>query len=206
MRSVSAIALHRFGARAVYSTASAAPAASYEDWIQKINRFWKGGPGNTLALARLLGRARRSMERGEWSRLWRSQRVPFSKRKAEMLVSIGNGLAKVNAQKSAHLPSGWNTLYYLAQLGQQSIDRLIAEGRIHHRLRLHQARKLLAEFRPELAPKNPMPMPFMRQLARFSKFVETQAPNWSRIERGFFRDELNWLLKAVPRKSKTLNL
>ena len=64
--------------------------------IDKINRAWKGGPENTLALARLLHRARQRLKHGQWSPLWRSERVPVSKRKAEMLVIIGQGLGGTN--------------------------------------------------------------------------------------------------------------
>ncbi len=167
-------------------------------WIDKISRAWKGGPENTLALARLLHRARRSMEHGQWSRLWRSERVPFSKRKAEMLVIVGQALGEANANNCAHLPSSWRTLYYIAQLGQDLAERLIAEGRIHRRLRLCQARELTAEFRPELAPKRPGSSPLKRRLDGFSKFVQTHSATWSRMDRHLFHAELKRLFKAVP--------
>ena len=118
------------------------------------------------------------MEHGQWSRLWRSQQLPFSKRKAEMLVIIGRGLGGTNAQTLARLPSGWNTLYYIAQFGQKSAERMIAEGRIHPRLRLREARELLAGFMPELAKKSPTSSPLMRRLACFSRFVLMQAVSW----------------------------
>ena len=111
-----------------------------DGWIGEISRVWERGPENTLELAKLLHRARRSMEHGQWSRLWRSQQLPFSKRKAEMLVIIGRGLGGTNAQTLARLPSGWNTLYYIAQFGQKSAERMITEGRIHPRLQLRQAK------------------------------------------------------------------
>src|SRR5579872_37200 len=63
-----------------------------DGWIEEISRTWKGGPENTLELARLLHQARRSMEYGLWSRLCRDKRLPFSKRKADILVVIGRGL------------------------------------------------------------------------------------------------------------------
>ncbi len=173
-------------------------------WIDKISRAWKGGPENTLALARLLHQARRSMEHGQWSRLWRSERVPFSKRKAEMLVMVGEGLGGTNAQTFAHLPAGWNTLYYIAQLGQELAERLIAEGRIHRRLRLRQARELTTEFRPDLAPKRPGSSPLKRRLDGFSKFVQTHSATWSRPDRQLFHAELKRLFKTVPFTSTTL--
>jgi hypothetical protein len=118
------------------------------NWIDKISRAWARGPANTLALARLLHQARQSMKHGQWSHIWRSPRLPFSKRKAEMLVTVGEVLGGLNAKNSAHLPTAWNTLYYIAQLGQTLTEQLIGEGRIHPRFLLRQARELVAEHRP----------------------------------------------------------
>jgi hypothetical protein len=55
---------------------------------------------------------------------------------------------------------------------------MIAEGRIHPRLRLREARELLAGFMPELAKKSPTSSPLMRRLACFSRFVLMQAVSW----------------------------
>jgi hypothetical protein len=175
-----------------------------DGWIDKISRAWKGGPENTLALARLLHQARRNMEHGQWSRLWRSERVPFSKRKAEMLVIVGQGLEEVNANNCSHLPSSWRTLYYIAQLGRELAERLIAEGRIHPRLQLRQARELAAEFRPELALKSPGSSPLKRRLDGFSKYVQTHSATWSRLDRQLFHAELKRLFKTVPFNSTPL--
>ena len=175
-----------------------------DGWVEEISRTWKGGSENTLALARLLHRARRSMEHGQWSRLWRSERVPFSKRKAEMLVIVGQGLEEVNANNCAHLPSSWRTLYYLAQLGSELAERLIAQGRIHPRLQLRQARELLAEFKPESVKKASVSSPLEWRLDRFFKFVQSHAANWTPPERELFRAELKRFLKIVPSQSNNL--
>ena len=58
-----------------------------ERWVKAISAAWARGAANTLALARLACQARDQLPRGEWSRLWKSGRLPFSKRKADMLVT-----------------------------------------------------------------------------------------------------------------------
>jgi hypothetical protein len=171
-------------------------------WIGEISRAWARGLENTLQLARLLHQARRSIKHGQWSRFWRSQQVPFPKRTAGMLVIIGEGPDGTDAQTFARLPAGWNMLYYIAQLGQELAGRLTAEGRIHPRLRLRQARELIAEFRPELAQKRPASSPLERRLDEFSKLVLTHAASWSRADCRPFHAVLKNLFKAVPLKSK----
>jgi hypothetical protein len=140
------------------------------------------------------------MEHGLWSKLWRDERRPFSKRKAEMLVVIGAGLKGLNANICAHLPSSWRTLYYIAQLGQALPERLIANGRIHPRLRLREARELLAEFRPELAQRKSTLSPLNRRLIRFSDFVLAHAVARSSSDRQLVRAVLKRLLDAISPK------
>src|SRR5882762_8030142 len=45
----------------------------------QIRRAWAEGGANTLALARIVRSARRNLRRGEWSHLWESGDLPFSR-------------------------------------------------------------------------------------------------------------------------------
>ncbi len=206
----SPVRLNGFGVRGVrahmgrVSTEDHATSCGADGWIDKISRAWARSPANTLALARLLHQARQSVKHGQWSVLWRSPRIPFSKRKAEMLVTVGEVLGGVNAQNSAHLPSAWNTLYYIAQLGRTLTKQLIAAGRIHPRLLLRQARELVAEHRPGTARKSRTPLTLKRRLERFPNFVLAQAANWSSAERQLVHVQLKRLLEAVSPKSNNL--
>jgi len=173
-------------------------------WIDKISRTWARGSANTLALARLLHQARQNMKHGQWSDLWRSPRLPFSKRKAEMLVSIGQVLGGLNAKNSARLPAAWNTIYYIAQLGQALTEQLIAEDRIHPRLLLRKARELVAEHRPGKVRKSHTPLTLKRRLDRFPNFVLAHAANWSLAECQLVHAKLKCLLKSVSPKSNHL--
>jgi hypothetical protein len=170
-------------------------------WIDKISRTWARGPANTLALARLLHEARRNMKHGQWSDLWRSPRLPFSKRKAEMLVSIGQVLGGLNAKNSAHLPTAWNTLYHIAQLGQELAMRLIGEGRIHPRMALREARKLAEQYGPKTVRNTRAPSTLRRRLNRFSDFMLTRSAGWTTDDREFVRAELQRLLKNLIKQT-----
>ncbi|HXR04836.1 MAG TPA: hypothetical protein VN836_09030, partial [Verrucomicrobiae bacterium] len=77
---------------------------SLTDWIQLIHQVWIRGANRTLELSRLMNRARQSLPYGSWSRLLQSGGLPFSRRKGEMLVVVGQGVGGLNAQNSAQLP------------------------------------------------------------------------------------------------------
>jgi hypothetical protein len=143
------------------------------------------------------------MKRGLWSDLWRSPRLPFSKRKAEMLVSIGQVLGALNAKNSAHLPTAWNTLYHIAQLGQELARQLITEGRIHPRMALREARNLAKQYGSKTVHQSRAPSTLRRRLNRFSDFLLTHSAGWTTDDCEFVRAELQRLLRNLT-KTNTL--
>jgi hypothetical protein len=165
-------------------SASEAEPRSIEAWTNAIKQTWDRGTGRTLELARLMSRARASLQYGLWARLWQSETLPFSKRKGEMLVAIGQGVGGLDAQNSAQLPPAWNTLYYLARLGQTTVEQLIGQGEIHPRLSLQAARELLARHRPGLERKK-RGSRLKARLARFTAYVRAEIKSWSETERRF---------------------
>jgi hypothetical protein len=161
-------------------------AHSLNDWIERIRQAWTGNTGQTLALARLVHRARRNLPYGSWSRLWQSGQTPFSKRKGEKLVVIGEAFEGLDANICSHLPTAWNTLYCLARLGRTAVERLIQAGRIHAGLTLREAKALLAEFHPERRTKTP-PSKLFARLRRFSLWVRAERKHWSPREQVLVR-------------------
>lgn len=154
---------------------------SLSDWVREISEAWALGASNTLHLARLVSQARQSLQYGEWSQLWRSRQV-FSKRKGEMLVTIGQALGRLDAQTSAQLPPAWNAVYYLARLGRSTVERLIAQGRIHPGLTLREARALLAEQKPGMI-QSACRSTVKRRLDRLAAFVRETMATWTAEER-----------------------
>src|SRR5262245_11663339 len=112
------------------------------NWISlatEIRRLFDRGKASTMDLARAVASARQSLDRGQWSQLWRAGNILFSKRKGDMLVRIGYRLGRVDAQTFAQLPAGWSVLYCLAHLERGVLGQLVAQGQIHPHLTLRQA-------------------------------------------------------------------
>ena len=85
------------------------------DWLGEFRRLANQTKIDTFELAHAACQARKSLPRGEWSKLWRCRNVPFSKRTREALVRIGERFGIPNAQTSAHLPTQWTILQVLFQ-------------------------------------------------------------------------------------------
>jgi len=165
-------------------------------WVEEIRRLWAQGATNTLALARIVCQARMTFAYGEWSRLWSQPGLmPFSKRKAEVLVAISRGIGLVDAKTFAHLPRGWSILYYLAQLGQAVVEQLVSAGTIHPGLTLQEARALVASHQGQ---EPPGPQDKLRQkLRQFEKFVAAHLSEWTVEERRWTQARLNGLANKV---------
>jgi len=165
---------------------AASPAGSLllSVWINDITQAWLRGTAHTLDLALLVSKARNRLWYGEWSQLWRSGQLPFSKRKGAMLVVIGAALGTLLAQNSAQLPSAWNTLYCVARLGRPAAEQLIRQGRIHPGLTLQEARALLHEYQPGAARRSSRST-VKQRVASFTAFVRATAKKWSQEERQF---------------------
>jgi hypothetical protein len=166
-------------------------------WVCRIQAACARGASNVLELARLVRAARSALSYGGWSKLWQTGEMPFSKRKGEMLVTIGGCLEGLSdAQTSARLPAAWNTLYYLARLGSGTLKQLIDQGRVHPGLRLQEARELLAEYLP--GSRRPTSNSKLQiRLARFAEFIQTNLRTWSQQEREKATRELAALVGKI---------
>jgi hypothetical protein len=165
-------------------------------WVEEIRRLWAQGAANTLALARIVCRARTTLHYGEWTRLWSQPGlIPFSKRKAEMLVAISEGMGLIDAQTFAHLPRGWSILYYLSKLGQALVEQLVRAGTIHPGLTLQEARALVAGHQGQ-EPADPSKK-LRQKLQQFEKFVAATLSEWTVEDRLWTQARLNSLANQV---------
>jgi hypothetical protein len=57
------------------------------------------------------GRLVAALLRGQFSQLWKAGRLPFAKRKGEMLAAVGEKLGNLHSHMCAQLPTGWTVLY-----------------------------------------------------------------------------------------------
>lgn len=168
------------------------------EWFGKIAAAWRKEVAHTMELARVVAQARTRLLRGEWARLWQDSRggeMPFSKRKGEMLVVIGERLNWANAQTFAHFPSGWSILYCLARLNRVLLEKLLAEGVIHPKLTLAEAKRLTE--RPHLCAGKVRRGNVERRLRQLCNWVDHTLHDWRPDERDLARRVFSRLEKQI---------
>src|SRR6266568_2203894 len=161
---------------------------SMTDWAGEIRRLWAKGNTTTLDLARVVSAAKHRLQRqyGQWTRLWKSeQKMPVSKRTADMLAVIGEQMGELDWQTSANLPRGWNILYQLARLDSQTLEQLIQQGVVHPKLTLSHAKDLVAEFTGKQTAAERRKASVRERLRRFAEFVRDTVSDWEIQEREF---------------------
>jgi len=192
-----------------HSLESAGEASPYSGiWPDRIRAIWARCGTATLELARTVRRARAELKRGEWCGLWASCEMPFSRRKAQMLLVIAGGLDWANVNTCAHLPQGWRILYCLARLKREYLEHLIAEGVVHSRLKLAEVKKLIVHLdrqpgeSPDSRPK------VLDRLTRLSQFVATTLKDWSPEQCAVAKQKLLEIaaaIEAAPLSSTRVN-
>lgn len=166
-------------------------------WADRIRSIWARGGANTLDLARIVRSARAELKRGEWCALWDSGEMPFSRRKAQMLLVIADGLNWANVNTCAQIPQGWRILYHLARLRREHLEHLIAEGVVHPRLKLTEARKLSAHLRPERPADSVKSPRVIDRLNKLERFVNRTIRDWSAAQRALALEKLLEIASAI---------
>jgi len=169
---------------------------SPSDWIAEIQRQVTQGRSATLELAITVCAAKSRLHHGEWTAILKSGRLPFRKRKAEMLFVIGKGLGWLTAHDRAQLPSAFRTLHCLARLDDATLVTLIAERTIHPRLTLRDAEQLVVGFGGHATEKSQKPN-VKRRLQRLGDFVHTTLRAWQPEERALAKSELSRLIEEI---------
>lgn len=164
-------------------------------WIEEIKQVWSRGTGHALELARVIGRARNRLLHGEWTQVVKS--LPFSKRKADMLVAVGKRFSWLHAHTFAHLPAGWSVLYQLAKLERTVFEKLIQQDIIHPKLTLQEAKELVARFNGRRRQKQSAGINITRRLRQFCEYVERTLSNWESEERELAKRELRRLIEEI---------
>ena len=168
---------------------------TFSERIMEIKEVWARGPASTLELAMLMCAVRQQLLHGEWTALWNGRDLPFSKRKGEMLVAIGEGLGWAGAQTFALLPVGWSILYHLARLDRRTLERFIQERVIHSALTVAEARQLAAQFRGQKRNNTSARVILLERFGRFERFVRVSLPHWSPAEKELGQAKLTRLIE-----------
>jgi hypothetical protein len=180
---------------------------SMPDWEERINHLFARGRASVLDLARVVCSTKSALPRGQWTHLWKSGRLPFSKRKGEMLAVIGRHLGALNAQMFARLPGGWSVLYHLAQFPRPALQNLVQDGTVHPALTLKETKELLPRLRGRTQPLTRRSNVIQR-LRRFQEFVRTTFSDWPLSDQRFVATELRLVadeLASVPHQDARLD-
>ncbi len=178
------------------SPATGAERRSLTVWAGMIRQAWFRGADSTLELARLMSQARTSLPYGGWGQLWKAGEMPFSKRKGEKLVAIGQGLGGLDANDRSQLPAVFGALYYLAQLGQTVVEEFIWQRLILPGMSVGDARALLPEGDSESQRKN-LPTGFKARLARLTALIRAEIGNWPEEQRKLVHTQLLGLANEI---------
>jgi hypothetical protein len=172
------------------------------DWVQAITEAWQKGAAHTLELALIVAIARKEMRRGEWAKLWKDDSMPFSQRKGEMLVVIGQQLGWANPQTFARLPAGWSVLYQLARFNRSLLTRLVESQAIHPRLTLREAKDLVSLELGEAQRTHP-PARFEARLRSLRAWIKQNHGAWNLEDRDLIKREFALILADLETHSRT---
>ena len=147
-----------------------------EQWVGQIQQCLACGKTNTLDLGRLLGSAKRQLHHGQWTQLWQSGQIPFSRvhpgltlRAARQLVAE---LRRELSAEGGQPPSVQQRLRSFGRLVHSSLGQWSRPQRAWARIELN---RLLAEIggEPNASVLEPAPRhsaPSERGRRRWSHF------------------------------------
>lgn len=104
-------------------------ATSADDWAARITACWRQSVEAIFMAGRLIAEAKAALPHGEFRTMCKDK-LPFGKRKAEMLMAIAADVRLSNAQRVALLPPNWGALYDMTRLDDDALDTRFADGTI----------------------------------------------------------------------------
>jgi hypothetical protein len=99
---------------------------------------WRKQVGSIVATGKCLLQAKEELNEHDFAAL----KLPFSTRISQMLRQIASNLVLSDPANFSSLPACWRTLVLLARLSDQRLKAMIADGRIHPKLKQKEARTL----------------------------------------------------------------
>ena len=115
-------------------------------WIQQLLPAYGEHGRSILPLGQLLHDAKLDLSKERlWTKFLKSDALPFSPRKAQMLVRIWIQFNDLDPQTFAQFPLGWSIVYELTLIERPDLLRYVNEGLIHPNLTLAKAKELTAE-------------------------------------------------------------
>jgi hypothetical protein len=111
-------------------------------YVEQINARWQSCVTSIIDVGRLLLRAKDELGYGTFHNMV-EHRMPFGKRTAQMLMCIAEHPIIANQANHGSLPPSWRTLYELTTLPTETLQTMLADGRLNP----HLERKDVAHIR-----------------------------------------------------------
>jgi hypothetical protein len=142
---------------------------SVDEWAEVIRADFGRSVESIIATGRHLVEARIDVDHGEWLPLL--ERIGIGERTAQRFMFIADNLRLANPTRVSHLPAAWGTLYELAKLPPDVLEKRIADGTITPESTRKEIALLKGRLeRPTKVNGKPPPDPFAvddKQVVRF---------------------------------------
>jgi Protein of unknown function (DUF3102) len=112
------------------ATKRPAPKTSPEEWAARISARWQDAAQDFIETGKELIAAKADLGHGAFLKMI-EERLPFSARKAQMLMRIAENPVLSNTKHVSHLPPSWGTLYRLTELPDRELEQMLTDGRIN---------------------------------------------------------------------------
>jgi hypothetical protein len=172
-------------------------------WVADINRLFAQGRRSTFELASAVFAGKRSALRGEWIRLFRCGRMPFSQTKGKMLARIGQTFGMPTGQTFDRLPYSWSVLAELARLDRETVDDLVHAGAVHPALTVSEAKALVAHVRGQSGSLNSSQCGVGRRLNRLIASLRRALEGCRPEEREFAKASLQTVIEHIDSRPDT---
>jgi hypothetical protein len=156
-------------------------------WAKRIAEAHAQSVEAIIRVGQLLIEAKAECDHGEWDEITGEATgkglLPFSARSAQRYMAIARNIVLRNPTHVSDLPSSWGTLYELAKLEDEDLERYIADGRIHPEMTRADAIALREEADAATAPpQQPQCQPEPVSPPSKPKVIETRTAEEIRAE------------------------
>jgi hypothetical protein len=122
-----------------------------EGYKVQIVTNWNKSQECIIEVGRLLADAKKNLSKDEWKEL--ENDLPFCKRTANRLMSVGNDMRITSGTHASKLPNSWATLYEISTMSEDEFDDAITTGVLTSKVQRKEVTKFLNEKRGKVQPK-----------------------------------------------------
>jgi N6-adenosine-specific RNA methylase IME4 len=101
-----------------------------DQWAEAIIGCWRVGVRAIIETGQVIAQAKKALPYGEFTAMVETK-LPFKRRKAQMLMEIAADPRLLDAHVLAHLPPMWTVLHPITKLDDPTLYACIEDGTIH---------------------------------------------------------------------------